>query len=91
MYGSHYSTPGYVIGYLVRTKPEYMLKLQSGRFDKPDRLFKSILDDWTNVMENPTSVKQLIPQFYQKDISFLKNLLNLDLGVTQNKKRVKDV
>ena len=68
-----------------------MLKLQSGRFDKPDRLFKSILDDWTNVMENPTSVKQLIPQFYQKDISFLKNLLNLDLGVTQNKKRVKDV
>ncbi len=61
MYGSHYSTPGYVIGYLVRTKPQYMLKLQSGRFDKPDRLFKSIQDDWTNVMENPTSVKELIP------------------------------
>ena len=50
MYGSHYSTPGYVIGYLVRKKPEYMLKLQSGRFDKPDRLFKSIKDDWYNVM-----------------------------------------
>jgi factor associated with neutral sphingomyelinase activation len=50
MYGSHYSTPGYVIGYLVRKKPEYMLKLQSGRFDKPDRLFKSIKDDWQNVM-----------------------------------------
>lgn len=49
MYGSHYSTPGYVIGYLVRRKPEYMLKLQSGRFDKPDRLFKSISGDWTNV------------------------------------------
>ena len=57
MYGSHYSTPGYVIGYLVRTKPEYMLKLQSGRFDKADRLFKSIKDDWRNVMENPTSLK----------------------------------
>jgi len=26
-----------------------------------------------------------------KDISFLKNLQSLDLGVTQNKKRVKDV
>lgn len=25
------------------------------------------------------------------DISFLKNYQNLDLGVTQNKKRVKDV
>ena len=68
-----------------------MLKLQSGRFDKPDRLFKSIQDDWVNVMENPTSVKELIPEFYMKDVSFLKNYLNLDLGVTQNKKRVKDV
>ena len=28
LYGSHYSTPGYVIGYLVRKHPEYMLKLQ---------------------------------------------------------------
>ncbi len=91
MYGSHYSTPGYVIGYLVRKKPEYMLKLQSGRFDKPDRLFKSIKDDWYNVMENPTSLKELIPQFYQVDSSFLKNYQNLDLGVRQNKKRVSDV
>lgn len=27
LYGTHYSTPGYVIGYLVRKFPEYMLKL----------------------------------------------------------------
>lgn len=46
MYGTHYSTPGYVIGYLVRKFPHYMLKLQSGRFDKPDRLFKSLKSDW---------------------------------------------
>jgi factor associated with neutral sphingomyelinase activation len=91
MYGSHYSTPGYVIGYLVRKKPEYMLKLQSGRFDKPDRLFKSIKDDWYNVMENPTSLKELIPEFYQNDSTFLKNYQNLDLGVRQNKKKVGDV
>ena len=91
MYGSHYSTPGYVIGYLVRRKPEYMLKLQSGRFDKPDRLFKSIAGDWTNVMENPTSLKELIPEFYENDSLFLKNFQNLDLGVTQSKKRVGDV
>lgn len=91
MYGSHYSTPGYVIGYLVRQKPQYMLKLQSGRFDKPDRLFKSIKDDWRNVYENPTSVKELIPEFYQNDTLFLRNYQNLDLGVRQNKKRVGDV
>jgi len=42
-------------------------------------------------MENPTSVKELIPEFYMNDVAFLKNLLSLDLGVTQNKKRVKDV
>lgn len=65
MYGSHYSAPGYVIGYLLRKKPEYMLKLQSGKFDKPDRLFKSIKGDWDNVMENPTSLKELIPEFFQ--------------------------
>lgn len=27
LYGTHYSTPGYVIGYLIRKRPEYMLKL----------------------------------------------------------------
>jgi factor associated with neutral sphingomyelinase activation len=91
MYGSHYSTPGYVIGYLLRKKPEYMLKLQSGRFDKPDRLFKSIEGDWKNVWENPTSLKELTPEFYQSDPSFLVNQLGLDLGVKQNGERVTDV
>ena len=28
IYGTHYSAPGYVIGYLVRRHPQYMLKLQ---------------------------------------------------------------
>jgi factor associated with neutral sphingomyelinase activation len=27
LYGTHYSTPGYVIGYLLRKHPEFMLKL----------------------------------------------------------------
>lgn len=38
-----------------------MIKLQSGRFDKPDRLFKSIKGDWDNVLNNNASVKELIP------------------------------
>lgn len=46
LYGTHYSTPGYVISYLLRKHPLYMLKLSSGRFDKPDRLFFSIQNDW---------------------------------------------
>lgn len=39
LYGSHYSTPGFVLFYLVRKVPQYMLCLQNGRFDHPDRMF----------------------------------------------------
>lgn len=46
LYGTHYSNPGYVIGYLVRKYPQYMLKLHSGKFDHPDRMFHSIPIDW---------------------------------------------
>ena len=42
LYGTHYSSPGYVIYFLVREVPDLMLKLQSGKFDAPDRLFRSI-------------------------------------------------
>ena len=58
-----------------------MLKLQSGKFDKPDRLFKSIKGDFRNVMNNPTSLKELIPEFFLEDDSFLVNRLGLDLGI----------
>jgi factor associated with neutral sphingomyelinase activation len=37
MYGTHYSTPGYVLYYLVRVAPEHLLNLQNGKFDAPDR------------------------------------------------------
>ena len=32
MYGTHYSAPGYVIGYLLRKHPQYMLKFQVNGF-----------------------------------------------------------
>lgn len=44
MWMSHYSTSAYVLYYLVRVAPDYMLRLQSGRFDKPDRLFHSVAE-----------------------------------------------
>ena len=81
LYGTHYSTPGYVIGYLVRCKPQYMLKLQSGKFDKPDRLFKSISGDLKNILNNATALKEMIPEFYGDNPAFLVNKLGLDLGV----------
>jgi hypothetical protein len=35
--GCHYSTPGYVVFYLMRSQPQLMLRLQNGRFDAPGR------------------------------------------------------
>lgn len=33
LYGCHYSTPGYVVYYLMRSEPQLMLRLQNGKFD----------------------------------------------------------
>ena len=60
IYGTHYSTPGYVLNYLVRARPELMLCLQNGRFDAPDRLFADVAETWRSVMSNPADVKELI-------------------------------
>eukprot|EP01100_Stratorugosa_tubuloviscum_P002777 TRINITY_DN1659_c0_g1_i3.p1 TRINITY_DN1659_c0_g1~~TRINITY_DN1659_c0_g1_i3.p1 ORF type:complete len:346 (+),score=73.74 TRINITY_DN1659_c0_g1_i3:146-1183(+) len=90
LYGTHYSTPAYVLFYLVRTAPELMLKLQNGRFDKADRLFDSISDTWFNVFTNPSDVKELIPEFYQTH-EFLTNKYCIDFGSKQNGEIVNDV
>ncbi|XP_043828828.1 protein FAN isoform X1 [Dromiciops gliroides] len=91
MYGSHYSSPGYVLFYLVRIAPEHMLCLQNGRFDHADRMFNSIAETWKNCLDGATDFKELIPEFYGDDFSFLVNSLKLDLGKRQGGKMVDDV
>ncbi|CAG5895757.1 protein FAN [Menidia menidia] len=91
MFGSHYSSPGYVLFYLVRVAPEHMLCLQNGRYDHADRMFNSIRETWKNCLEGATDFKELIPEFYGSDSSFLENRLNLDLGRKQNGRSVGDV
>ncbi|XP_033115395.1 protein FAN-like [Anneissia japonica] len=92
LYGSHYSTPGYVLYYLVRVAPEYMLCLQSGRFDQPDRLFNCIQETWGNVLSLPSDVKELIPEFYLPEYAdFLVNKQSLNLGVRQDGSKVNNV
>lgn len=106
-YGTHYSTPAYIINYLVRAAPAAMLRLQNGRFDTADRLFHSISGTWHGVLSNHGDVKELIPEFYATDFSknntsgivssksspgeFLDNVLGLDLGIRQDGKRVDGV
>jgi factor associated with neutral sphingomyelinase activation len=99
LYGTHYSSPGYVIYFLVREVPDLMLKLQSGKFDAPDRLFQSISRTWNGVMTSAGDVKELTPEFYFDDSlsagqgcgSFLLNRMGLKLGTRQDGQRVDHV
>jgi factor associated with neutral sphingomyelinase activation len=91
LYGTHYSNPGYVIGYLVRKFPQYMIKLHGGRFDHPDRLFNSIGIDWEICQNNPGSLKELIPEFYEENVDFLLNIQDLDLGVNSKNEKIENV
>lgn len=91
LYGCHYSTPGYVVYYLMRSDPQLMLRLQNGRFDAPDRCFWSIMDTWRSVTSLPTDVKELIPEFYSTDSSFLVNMEGIDFGERSSGVQVGDV
>jgi factor associated with neutral sphingomyelinase activation len=92
LYGTHYSAPGYVIGYLFRKHPRWMLKFQGGQYDNPNRLFKGIHLEWESWLTNPGNVKELTPEFYEPDQEdFLVNNYGLDLGIRANGERVDDI
>ena len=62
-------------------------------FESPNKVFCSIKKEWLHTLINRDSVRELIPEFYMKDQSFLMNQLRLDLGVptTSSMKTKKDV
>ncbi|KAK1289585.1 hypothetical protein QJS10_CPB18g01229 [Acorus calamus] len=86
-YGSHYSSAGIVLFYLLRLPPfsTENQKLQGGQFDHADRLFNSIRDTWFSAAGrgNTSDVKELIPEFFYMP-EFLENLFHLDLGEKQS-------
>ncbi|EFA76401.1 BEACH domain-containing protein [Heterostelium album PN500] len=93
LYGTHYSAPAYVLYYLVRQAPEYMLRLQNGRFDSPNRMFHSLEETWNSVYNSTSDVKELIPEFYEPGDrgEFLLNRESLELGVRQDGKVLGDI
>lgn len=93
LYGSHYSCPGFVLYYLVRKVPQFMLCLQNGRFDHPDRMFNSLEQTWKNVTTNQSDFKELVPEFYNTEQGgdFLTNSLGIDFGVRHTGEAVGDV
>lgn len=76
MYGSHYSTGGHIIGYLVRLEPftSLQIKLQSGKLEEANRTFSSIPKSWEMYFQshNRQNFKELIPEFFYCP-NFLKN------------------
>ncbi|XP_044486072.1 protein SPIRRIG-like [Mangifera indica] len=93
-YGSHYSSAGIVLFYLLRLPPfsAENQKLQGGQFDHADRLFNSVRDTWLSASGkgNTSDVKELIPEFFYMP-EFLENRFNLDLGQKQSGEKVGDV
>ncbi|KAL2492083.1 WD-40 repeat family protein/beige-related [Abeliophyllum distichum] len=83
-YGSHYSTAGTVLYYLMRVEPftTLSIQLQGGKFDHADRMFSDIAATWNGVLEDMSDVKELVPElFYHPEV--LTNINSIDFGTTQ--------
>ncbi|XP_072959658.1 BEACH domain-containing protein C2 isoform X2 [Typha angustifolia] len=83
-YGSHYSSAGTVLYYLVRVEPftTLSIQLQGGKFDHADRMFSNISSTWDGVLEDMSDVKELVPEmFYLPEV--LTNMNSIDFGMTQ--------
>ncbi|KAF5183051.1 Beach domain-containing protein b [Thalictrum thalictroides] len=91
-YGSHYSSMGIVLFYLLRLEPFTSLhrNLQGGKFDHADRLFQSIEGTYRNCLSNTSDVKELIPEFFYMP-DFLANSNSYHLGVKQDGDPLGDV
>lgn len=91
-YGSHYSSMGIVLYYLLRLEPFTSLhrNLQGGKFDHADRLFQSIEGTYRNCLSNTSDVKELIPEFFYMP-EFLVNSNSYHLGVKQDGEPLGDV
>eukprot|EP01105_Mastigella_eilhardi_P014174 TRINITY_DN3224_c0_g1_i4.p1 TRINITY_DN3224_c0_g1~~TRINITY_DN3224_c0_g1_i4.p1 ORF type:complete len:832 (-),score=152.34 TRINITY_DN3224_c0_g1_i4:56-2551(-) len=92
LYGSHYSTIGSVLYWLVRVEPFSTIArdIQGGEFDVADRMFYSISSAWKNCLSSSSDVKELTPEFFYFP-DFLVNGNNFDLGERQCGDRVHDV
>ena len=88
-YGSHYSSAGGVLHYLVRMEPftQLFLDFQGGSLDVADRTFHNVGRSWAMSSELANGdVKELIPEFFYLP-EFLVNTNGLDFGAMQVRDR----
>ena len=92
MYLSHYSTMGIVFYYLIRKFPSYLIQLQMDALGGPaDRIFHSVNNSWKNCHDILSDNKELTPEFYLGDGTFLLNSTGADLGLDHMGDPVSDV
>ena len=91
-YGSHYSSAGAVLYYMIRLQPFHWLhrELQGGKLDHADRLFHSVGATWGNVLHNTSDVKELTPEWFYQPETF-RNLGGYELGTRQDGTTLGDV
>lgn len=81
LFGSHYSSAGVVVHFLVRVEPfaSRHVRFQGTSFDNPDRLFISLGDSWTSARSGQGDVRELVPELFV-DPDTLRNADRLPLG-----------
>ncbi|EAY20736.1 Beige/BEACH domain containing protein [Trichomonas vaginalis G3] len=93
MYRVFYSSSATVIGYLIRMEPftSLHIRLQSGQFDLPGRLFWSLPDAFDSACKESGDFRELIPEFFTLP-AFLENQNHFDFGMIKyNEYKVDDV
>uniref|UniRef100_A0A7S3JPW3 BEACH domain-containing protein n=1 Tax=Aureoumbra lagunensis TaxID=44058 RepID=A0A7S3JPW3_9STRA len=92
MYGSHYSSAGTVLHFLVRVEPytSRALELFGGNFDVADRLFFSLAASWKNGLTSASDVKEALPEFFYLPAIFC-NYNKYPLGQLQDGRFVDNV
>ncbi|XP_071847278.1 neurobeachin-like isoform X4 [Apostichopus japonicus] len=91
-YGTHYSTLGFTLAWLLRLEPytTYFLSLQEGKFDHASRTFHSLSNSWKNCQRDTADVKELIPEFFYLPELFT-NRNKYTLGTQDDGTKVDDV
>ncbi|KEG10334.1 putative neurobeachin/beige protein [Trypanosoma grayi] len=91
-HGTHYSTSGGVLHYLIRAEPytTFARIFQGGDFDVATRLFDSIEASFQSCVNGPTDCKELTPEFYSNSM-FLVNVNHCIFGEKSDGSTVNDV
>jgi hypothetical protein len=84
----HYSTSAFNSFYFMRINPftQNMIKLQSDKFEHPNRMFNSFRETW-DILEKYSDNRELTPEFYFLPEVFLNLNLN-NFGVRTDNTRV---